>query len=112
MALFDDGNTPITTSSWPQVGQAVAALLSLPVSADKAGIPSLEQFRNRHVYIESFTLTQHEMLDSVMRVTNTTKCDWKISTKTSEAAFKNGWERFQGGDRMGLAEWMYGRVFF
>ena len=101
----------MTTSTWPQVGRAVASLLSLPIKAEKVGEPSLEQFRNGHVYIESFTLTQNEMFDSVLCVTGTQKSDWNISHESAEEAHKAGWEQFQSGDQTGLGKWLYGRVF-
>ena len=110
VTLYDGGYTPMTTSTWPQVGRAVASLLSLPIKPENSNSPSLEQYRNGHVYIESFTLTQNEMFESILRVTGTQKSDWTISQESAAEAHTAGWEEFQAGDRMGMGKWLYGRV--
>lgn len=111
--LFDEGETKITTSTWPQVGRAVAALLSLPIkpeSGDKDHC--LERFRNGHIYISSFTISQKDMIDSALRVTGTKIEDWKITKEPSAERYKNGLEAMKQGDRLGFARQMYTRVFF
>ncbi|PPJ49916.1 hypothetical protein CBER1_04694 [Cercospora berteroae] len=110
--LFDDGETKISTSTWPQVGRAVAALLSLPVQAEEDGGACLEQFRNQMVYVKSFTVSQKDMLESVMRVTGTDKGDWHITKESSRERYESGMKAMQEGDRSGFVRMMYTRVFF
>jgi hypothetical protein len=109
MTLLDGGNTPMTTSTWPQVGRAVASLLSLPIKSGEGAC--LEKLRNTHIYISSFTLTQNDMLNSILRVTGAQKSDWTIKDSTADEYHRTGWEQFQKGDRTGMGRWMYGRVF-
>lgn len=113
VTFFDDGETKMTTSTWPQVGRAVAALLSLPVKAEGGDAErSLDAFRNKHVYIGSFTVNQKDMFESVLRVTGTKKEEWKVGHEKSEERYKEGFEAMQKGDRSGFIKMMYTRVFY
>ncbi|KAK4690678.1 hypothetical protein P7C71_g6167, partial [Lecanoromycetidae sp. Uapishka_2] len=112
--FFDDGETRINTSTWPQCGRAIASLLSLKVLPDNEHDKStfLSQFRGRHVYISSFLVNQKEMLDSVMRVTGTKLDDWKITHESPQERYKSGMAELQKGNRMGFARVLYSRVFY
>ncbi|XHG04032.1 hypothetical protein AWENTII_007313 [Aspergillus wentii] len=55
VTFIDDGNTKITTSTFGQCGRAIAALLSLPESGAE---PSVSQWKNKPLYINSFTVSQ------------------------------------------------------
>ncbi|KAF2685170.1 NAD(P)-binding protein [Lentithecium fluviatile CBS 122367] len=111
---FDDGKHRIHTSTWPQVGRAVANLLSLPVTAEGGDGKSvtLDSYRNEFVYISSFTLNQREMLDAVQRVTGTTDKDWKMESTTAKERFDEGRMRMAQGERVGFAHALYARLFF
>jgi len=113
VTLFDDGETKTSTTTWPQVGRAVAGLLSLPIKPeghDKERC--LERFKNGHVYVSSFTVSQKDMLDSVLRVTQTSIDDWKVTKEPSHERYINGIKAMKSGDRMGFARMMYSRVFY
>ena len=111
--LFDEGDVKMSISTWPQVGRAVAALLSLPIKAEGGDEHRcLEHFRNHHIYIASFTVSQKDMLDSALRVTGSKIEDWKITKEPSADRYKEGMESMQKGDRMGFVKQMYTRVFF
>ena len=114
VTFFDDGNTRINTSTWHQCGRAVAKLLSLKVLPDDEDdkSPCLANFRNNFVYISSFTVSQRDMLDSVMRVTGTTAKDWKVDHEDVKERYRNGMEEFKKGNRTGFAKLLYSRVFF
>jgi hypothetical protein len=62
VTFYDDSNTKISTSTWPQCGPAVARLLSLPVLPDDEDDKSLtlDHFRDKHAYISSFFVSQKE----------------------------------------------------
>ncbi|KAJ5924416.1 hypothetical protein N7466_008603 [Penicillium verhagenii] len=109
--FFDDGETKVTTSTWPQIGRAVAALLSLPIkfSGDDA---CLERFKNQVVYVKSFTVSQKDMLESVLRVTGTQESDWAISKEPSKERWANGIKEMVQGSRIGFAKMLYTRVFY
>ncbi|KAK4999461.1 hypothetical protein LTR66_001518 [Elasticomyces elasticus] len=113
VTLFDDGETKISTSTWPQVGRAVAGLLSLPIHAEDQGKDRcLDRFRDGLVYVSRFTVSQKDMLDSVLRVTQTSLNDWRVTHEPVQERFHKGIEALQKGDRMGFARMMYSRVFY
>jgi hypothetical protein len=113
ITLFDNGETKISTSTWPQIGRAVASLLSLPIHAEEQNKGfCLEQFKNRQVYISSFTVSQNDIFESVLRVTQTDMDDWKVNKEPVKDRYNTGVEQMQKGDRIGFAKMMYSRVFF
>jgi NmrA-like family len=114
VTFFDDGNTRINTSTWPQCGHAVARLLSLKVLPDDENdkSPCLANFRNNFVYISSFNVSQRDMLDSVLRVTGTSEEDWKIDHEDVKERYKKGVEDFKKGEMTGFVKLLYSRVFF
>lgn len=101
----------MSISTWPHVGRAVAGLLSLPIKSEN-GTACLEHFRNGHVYVSPFTVSQKDMFESVLRVTETQGDDWGISYEPIRKRYADGVEAMETGDRMGFAKMMYGRVFF
>ncbi|KAJ7739233.1 hypothetical protein DFH07DRAFT_840270, partial [Mycena maculata] len=114
VTFIDDGTTKINTTTWPQTALAVARLLSLKVLPDDANDTSatLSQFRNQPAYVSSFLLSQKDMLESVLRVTGTKECDWKIEHEAHEVRFDAGVAQFNGGDRRGAVKLLYTRVFY
>jgi hypothetical protein len=102
--LFDEGETPISLSTWPQMGRAVAALLSLPLD-------TLATYRNKVIYIDSFRVTQKEILASMQRVTSTSGADWTITKQSATERFAEGQLELSKGNRAGFVKAM-SRVFF
>jgi hypothetical protein len=115
VTLMDNGSVEINTSTWPQCGRAVAKLLSLKVLPDSEDdrSPFLASFKNKCVYISSFTVNQKDMLDSVLRVTGTSLSDWKVTHTTAKEYYQSGLEELQKGNRMvGFGRLLYARHFF
>jgi hypothetical protein len=112
VVFFDDGETITNTSTWPQVGRAVAALFSLPIEAEDNAKESLSSLRNQQVYISSFAVSQKDMFESVLRVTNSRAEDWAITYESAKERFASGVAAMKTGDRIGFAKMMYTRVFF
>ncbi len=112
--LFDGGNVPINTSTWPSCGRAMANLLSLKeLPADeKDKSPTLSQFCNRSTYISSFRLTQRDMFESVKRVTNTIDADWTITHDSAEQRWKDGHAAVVQGNFGAFTKQLYSRMFF
>lgn len=106
VTFFDDGKAKLSTSTWPQVGRAVAALLSLPIKSEGNPEACLDKFRNGLVYIKSFTISQEDMLESVLRVTGSRKKEWTIKKQPSSERYAAGVKAFQGGDRTGFIHLM------
>ncbi|KAE9372792.1 NAD(P)-binding protein [Stipitochalara longipes BDJ] len=114
LILFDDGNVPINTSTWPQCGRAIANLLSLKELPDNETdqSPTLSQFRNSPIYISSFRLSQRDMFESVKRVTGTTDAGWTITHESSEKRWKEGLAELKQGNRSVYTKTLYSRMFF
>ncbi len=113
MLLLGEGTVKICTSTWPLVGKAVAKLLGLPIKPEKEGQASLTtEFKNKPCYVASFTISQMDMLESVLRVTGDKKEDWKIEKKDVNEYYKEAVKEFQGGNRLGFAKALYGRGFY
>jgi hypothetical protein len=111
--FFDDGETKISSSTWPQVGRAVAALLSLPIKPEGGNVERcLENFKNKVVYVNSFNISQKDMLDSVLRVTGDKLEDWTIHKEPARERWASAAKALQGGERMAYVRMMYTRIFF
>ncbi|KAH7106530.1 hypothetical protein BKA62DRAFT_740991 [Auriculariales sp. MPI-PUGE-AT-0066] len=111
VTFFDDGATRMSVSTFDQVGRGVAALLSLPVQSEGSGA-SLENYRNTAVNIASFTISQKDMFESVLRVSGDKREDWKIEYESSAERFARGVKMLQGGDRMGFPLMLCSRNFY
>ncbi|GAB7361068.1 hypothetical protein MBLNU230_g1108t1 [Neophaeotheca triangularis] len=111
--LFGEGETLTSVTTWPQLGRGVAALLSLPIKPESGnGEACLDVYRNKMVYINSFTVTQREMFDSALRVTGSKEGDWNVVKQPVRERYEEGNAAMQAGDRMGFVKAMYSRVFF
>ncbi|KAF2789114.1 putative oxidoreductase CipA [Melanomma pulvis-pyrius CBS 109.77] len=109
VTFYDDGKTRINVSTWRQCGRALSALLSLP---EDGASPALSQWKNKPLYIDSFAVSQRDILDSIHRVAGTSDDDWEISFEPSSERYRNGMDEMQKGARSGFVKAMYARVFF
>lgn len=114
VTFFDDGTKQINTTTWPQVGRGVANLLGLKVLPDDENdkSPNLSQFKNDFVCISSFKASQQQMFDSLLKVTGTSREDWKITTESAKERYAKGKGMLEAGDRTGFGLLLYSRVFF
>ena len=115
VTLIDDGNTKINTSTWAQSGRAVANLFSLPVLPQDENDPNpyIDMWRNKEVHIQSFFLSQRDMLASILRVTGAKESDWSIESEPAEERWKAGQEYLKGSDfGRGYLTCMYTLVFY
>ncbi|CAG8336511.1 unnamed protein product [Penicillium nalgiovense] len=108
VTFFDDGTRIVTVSTWDQCGRALAALLSLPESGPT---PTLADFKNKEVRINSFRVSQRDMLDSLHRVLGTTDSDWEISYESVAKRLADGAEEMAKGIFTGMPKALYGSVF-
>ncbi|KAJ5956722.1 hypothetical protein N7501_011001 [Penicillium viridicatum] len=108
VTFFDDGTRTLSVSTWDQCGRALAALLSLPESGST---PALADFKNKDVLINSFRVSQRDMLDSLHRVLGTTDSDWEISHESVTKRLADGAEEFAKGVFTGFPKMLYAGVF-
>lgn len=114
VTFYAEGETKITTSTFPQVGRAVARLLSLPVwrvNEEDAQL-TLSKFRNRSAFVGSFHVSQKDMFASVLRVTGEKEEDWKVKYEDAAARYQRGGELFAQGNREGFGMLLYARAFY
>lgn len=87
-------------------------MLSLPIKPEGANKEAcLEIFKNKVVYIKSFTVSQKDMLQSALRVTGTKEGDWRITKEPAQERFATGIKEMQKGKRIGFAK-MISRLFY
>ena len=72
VTFYDNDETRIDVSTWDQCGRAIAGLLSLPESGAS---PSVADWKNKPLYINSFKVSQRDTLESLHRVLGTTDKD-------------------------------------
>lgn len=109
--FFDDGTQRLNTSTWQQVGRAVAALLSLPAEQQDAPT-TIDMSRNSMVYVSSFAVNQREMFESAKRVTGTSDEDWGIKFEPAKQRYKDACEALKKGDRIAFGRKLYTRYFY
>ncbi|KAJ5604576.1 hypothetical protein N7510_009730 [Penicillium lagena] len=85
VTFFDEGETKISTSTWPQ---------------------------NKLLYLASFTVSQREMFESALRVTGTKESDWTINRESAQERYANGVKEMHEGNRTGFVKMLYTRVFY
>lgn len=73
---------------------------------------TLSQFNNQAVLINSFAVSQQDMLDSVLRVTGDQESDWTITHEDSLERYKRGVAMLESGDMVGYGIRLYTRIFF
>lgn len=114
LVLFDEGEVKINTTTWPQCGRAVAALLSLKELSEDENDKTLtlSQFSNGILYTSSFRINQKEMFESVKRVTGTKDEDWTITKEPSDQRYQSGLDDMMQGNMKGFARLLYTRAFF
>ena len=93
--IYDGGDVRTVTSTLAQAGRAVAALLALPVSGAH---PCVSDWTNKHLYVESFALTQKEMLAAAQTATGTTEKDWTVEHRPAQPAIDESYEKLKAGD--------------
>ena len=111
LTLFDDGKTKISTSTWPQAALAVAKTFALPIQSRSKSL-ALSDFENRAIFVDSFSVSQRDMLASVLRVTGDAETDWTITSEPSKPRYERGVKMMSEGDFEGFVIFLYARVFF
>lgn len=81
-------------------------MLSLPIKREDGSGSSttacLDDYKNRVVYINSFTVSQRDMLASALRVTSTKDSDWTITHESARERFAAGVQEVKEGKMQGF----------
>lgn len=113
VTMFDDGEQKLNCSTWGFVGRAVAGILSLPISADEGERgTSLEEYKNRMLYVSSFAVSQSEMWASLQRVTGTRESDWEVTKVPAKKRFEEASEEVKKGNFGMFGRALYTRYFY
>ena len=114
LTMYDDGNTKISVSTLAQVGRAVAKVLSFKLFPEDAEDDSLtvSSWLNNAVYLKSFVVSQHEMFESVKRVTATSNADWSIAHEVTKQRYEQGLALVKQGNMSGFGKLLYSRAFY
>ncbi|KAH7104320.1 hypothetical protein BKA62DRAFT_694272 [Auriculariales sp. MPI-PUGE-AT-0066] len=110
--FFDDGKTRMSVSTFPRVGATIAALLALPVKSEAGTKLSLDDFANKELHTMSFTLTQQDMFESLLRATGDSRESWTVEYQSSKERFEKGKEGFKTGDLPSFGRMLYARGFY
>lgn len=88
-----------------KVAAGVASLLSLPKSAiDK-------EFANNHLYLSSFTLTQPDIFNAILRVTGMSEDEWQVEKRTTQSLIDEGRQMVEAGHPAGHFKLIIGSVY-
>lgn len=76
-----------------------------------ASAVSLSDYKNKYIYINSFYVSQKEMLAAVQHATGTKLEDWTVTHISVDDFIKEGRERVAKGDFWGMVNMLYGSTF-
>lgn len=101
--LYHSGGKDVAfnTTTLAQAGRGIAGLLCLPEE-------KLATYANKMVYVKSFCVTPRELLDAVQKATGTSDEDWTVERRDVKERMKEGGEKLQKGDHMGMVDLLYG----
>jgi hypothetical protein len=114
VTFFDDGTTRVNASTWAQNGRSVAHLLALKVLPEDESDKSvcISHYRNNFVYVSSFTLSQRDMFESILRVKGESANDWTQTSVPVKEVYQQGVDELNSGNRVGFARLLYARTFY
>ncbi|KAK4945609.1 hypothetical protein LTR10_015228 [Elasticomyces elasticus] len=83
-------------------------LLRLP---ENDATPCVSDWKNKPIYINSFKISQRDMLNSLHRVLGTTDQDWQLDFEPTDQRFKRGLDDLKSGIMYGFPTASYARIF-
>ncbi|KAH8767445.1 hypothetical protein F5883DRAFT_671003 [Diaporthe sp. PMI_573] len=97
VTIYDGGDIPYEATNLDQVGRAIAKSLKNP-----------ELTRNQHVYVNSFTVTQNEVLRALEKVTGE---KFTVSQSTVEDLWQGGAAQVKEGQPLGMLGMVAGTIY-
>ncbi|RSL92346.1 hypothetical protein CEP52_013860 [Fusarium oligoseptatum] len=95
--IFDGGDIPYEATNLDQVGRAIAKSLKNP-----------EATKNQYVYVNSFTVTQNEVVRALERATGE---KFEISHGTVDGLWQDGVAQVKDGQLMGTLAMIAGAIY-
>ncbi|KAI9705306.1 MAG: hypothetical protein M1820_005136 [Bogoriella megaspora] len=96
--IFDSGDQSYEATNVRQIGRAVASVLL-----------HLEETKNRYVYVNSFTLTQNQVLKELERSTGE---KFEVTSMTTKEISRIGYENLNKGDvKKGMPQIIFSAVY-
>ncbi|KAI9927214.1 hypothetical protein ASPWEDRAFT_46682 [Aspergillus wentii DTO 134E9] len=95
--IFDGGDIPFEATNLDQVGRAIAKCLTKP-----------DLTKNQYVYVNSFTITQNQVLMSLETITNQ---KFVLSHGTVDGLWTDGATKWKEGQPMGVLTMIAGAVY-
>lgn len=95
--IWDNGNAVWSTTNLATVGKAVAGVLLHP-----------EETKNRHVWVQSFKVSQNDTLAALEKATGT---KWQVNHVDSDEQIKIGNELMKKGDFTGFGMLIIAAIF-
>ena len=95
--IYDGGEIPVNYTNLSTIGAAVVAVLRNP-----------EKVKNQNVYINSYRLTQNEILAALEKVTGE---KWKTTPASAEERGKEGGAKLSKGDYSGIGDLIISIVY-
>ncbi|OAG42678.1 hypothetical protein AYO21_02961 [Fonsecaea monophora] len=88
VTIYDGGEIPYEATTLDQVGRGVTAILKHP-----------DITKNNYVYINSFTITQNQLLEIFEKITGD---QFAVTHDSSEQLWQSGFNQIQEGQRLGV----------
>ncbi|KAM0543843.1 hypothetical protein ACHAPJ_012080 [Fusarium lateritium] len=95
--IFDRGDIAYEATNLDQVGRAIAKSLK-----------NISITRNQYVYVNSFTVTQNEVLSALKRFT---RDKFEVSQGTVDGLWEEGAEQVKNGNPMGTLAQIAGAIY-
>lgn len=95
--IYDNGEAPVSHTSLSSIGLATAAVLR-----------NSAQTANKNVYVNSYRVTQNEILAALEKVTGE---KWKTTPASAEELQKEGQEKVSKGDFGGIKALIIGTIY-
>jgi hypothetical protein len=111
VTLSSGGNAKFSTTLLATVGIAMARLFALPITASSPTTTTLSSYNNKFIYISSFAISQQDIFEATLRVTNTKREEWTITDVDAQEWMEEGKEMLARGEMMGMLKLIYGPHF-
>ncbi|KAI1419521.1 putative oxidoreductase CipA [Xylaria sp. FL1777] len=112
VTFFDQGTVKINNITFEKSGEAVAALLSLPIKSEAPNQLSLSDYKNKDVFVSSWLLSQKDIFQQVLRVSGDKESDWTIKYEPGVPRYEEAKKQVFSGNLAAYPRLLYTRAFY